>query len=168
MNSFLLKFSSLPSVVQASSEDETKTNTFSAAQKLVVDETGKLLAALIDAEQKASNTRQPIDNMILERKSKLVSELLAGYNSMDSDHLKDMSWINPVLLSICVQSQSDAIRASIQKLMRRTSTASEAPYPPPELPATDNGSDTEEQDNAGGDEEMGHDQSEEVASTEEE
>jgi hypothetical protein len=43
---------------------------------------------------------------------------------MDSDHLIDMVWISPVLLSSCIQSKNEDVRNSVQMLVKLTSPAS--------------------------------------------
>jgi hypothetical protein len=128
MNHFLLKLASTKEVVQAPSNDNAKTNRYVAAQKLVIDETQRLLTCFLDAERAASQYRpKEPDEAMHGRLVALVIELLKGYSNMDSTHLKDMAWISPVLLSSCIQSRNEDIRQAVQKLVQLTSPASSAP-----------------------------------------
>uniref|UniRef100_A0A7S3P3I7 SEC7 domain-containing protein n=1 Tax=Amphora coffeiformis TaxID=265554 RepID=A0A7S3P3I7_9STRA len=125
MNHFLLNLASMKEVVQAPADADAKTNRHTAAQKLVVDETQGLLTRFLDAERTASQYRhEDADEKLHARLVALVLELLKGYINMNSDHLKDMTWISPVLLSSCIQSKNENVRNSVQKLVQLTSPAS--------------------------------------------
>ena len=130
MNHFLLNLASMKDVVQAPTDADAKTNRHTAAQKLIVDETQGLLTRFLDAERTASQYRHAgSDEKIHARLVALVIELLKGYINMDSNHLKDMSWISPVLLSSCIQSKNADVRNSVQKLVQLTSPASSSSLP---------------------------------------
>ena len=130
MNHFLLKLASVKAVVQAPSDGDAKSNRYTAAQKLVVDETQRLLSCFLGAERAASQYRHAdSDEALHERLVALVLELLKGYVKMGAEHLADMSWISPVLLSSCIQSKNEEVRNAVQKLVQLTSPASAKPPP---------------------------------------
>jgi hypothetical protein len=96
-----------------------------------------MLMSFVEKERAASKYRHSeVDDIIYIRSMALVTELLSGYASMDTDHLKQMAWISPVLLSSCIQSKNEEIRLMVQKLVGRASPApsSPAPYPSPAKP----------------------------------
>ena len=125
MNRFLLNLASMKDVVQASSDADSKTNRNTAAQKLIVDETQRLLTRFLEAERVAAQNRaKESEKEYHARLIALVLELLKGYINMDSEHLREMAWISPVLLSSCIQSKNEEIRNAVQKLVQLTSPAS--------------------------------------------
>jgi len=123
-------------VAQAPTDADGKTNRFAAAQKLVLDETQRLLAAFLKSESAASAySPSDTDIAVHKRLTDLVSELLSGYNQMDPEHIKDMEWINPVLLGAGIQSKNAEVRLSVQKFVQHTSPTPN-PYPaPPKVPS---------------------------------
>jgi hypothetical protein len=134
MNRFLLQLAAMKDLAQAPPDADPKTNRFAAGQKLIVDETQRLLTAFLVRERAASQYRPPELDEILHRKlTGLVTELLSGLNQMGSDHLKDMAWIDSVLLGTCIQSKNESIRLAVQKLVQRTAPTPN-PYPIPPKP----------------------------------
>jgi hypothetical protein len=132
MNRFVLQLASMKDVVQNPIGENTKTDR-GKAQTLVVDETQRLLSGFLVTERAASQYRATEEEeAIHSRFLALVKELLTEYNNMESEHLKDMHWINPVLLSSCIQSKNGEIRGVVQKLVQRTSPVLPSPaYPAP-------------------------------------
>jgi hypothetical protein len=127
MNRFLLVLASMKDIRLAPLDADTKTNKFAAGQHLVIDETQRLLATLLRREHKATEYYHTENDEALHvRIATLVKELLSGYNKMDSEHLRDMAWINPVLLESCIQSKNEEIRLSVQKLVKKISASSPA------------------------------------------
>lgn len=111
MNRFLLQLAAMKEVAQAPADADVKNNRFAAGQKLVVDSTQAMLDSFVKKEKAASEYRHPkADEIVYERYTALVNELLSGYGNMDSDHLHDMAWISPVLLSSCIRSKNEDIR----------------------------------------------------------
>jgi hypothetical protein len=134
MNRFLLQLTSIQELVQAPPEGDVKANKFAAGQKLVVDETHRLLTAFLDRERAASQYRPAeLDEILHKKLTGLVTELLSGLNQMSADHLKDMAWIDSVLLGTCIQSKNESIRLAVQRLVQRTAPTPN-PYPIPPKP----------------------------------
>ena len=132
MNRFLLQLASMKEVAEAPSDADIKSNRFAAAQKSVVDETERLLVCFLEKERAAAEYRHTdTDEAFHKRFTALVTELLAGYNNMDAEHLKNMSWINPILLDSCIQSKNEDIRLAVRKLVQRTSPFELTPNPIP-------------------------------------
>ena len=99
-----------------------KSNRFPAGQKLVVDMTQALLDSFVKKEKAASEYRHSKeDENVYKRYTALVTELRSGFGNMDSNHLQEMSWISPVLLSSCIRSKNEDIRLMVQKLVAKTS-----------------------------------------------
>lgn len=122
----------MPEVATAAADSESESNNFLSAQHCIVDETKRLLDGFLNAEKKASEYRHTtLDELVHARFTVLVTELLSGFNHMETEHLKNMSWISPTLLGSCIQSKNESIRSAVQTLVQRTSHASQAPYPKP-------------------------------------
>jgi hypothetical protein len=132
MNRFVLQLASMKDVVQNPFGENVKTDR-AKAQTLVLDETQRLLSAFLVTERAASQYRATEEEEAFHsRFLALVKELLTEYNNMESEHLKDMDWINPVLLSSCIQSKNGDIRGVVQKLVQRTAPVLPSPaYPAP-------------------------------------
>jgi hypothetical protein len=134
MNRFLLHLASMKGVVQAPPDADLKTNRFAAGQKLISDEIQRLLTGFLLREKAAAQYRHTERDEVLHGKfAALVMELLSGLIKMDADHLKDMAWIDSVLLGTCIQSKNEEIRMAVQKLVQRTSPTPN-PYPVPVKP----------------------------------
>ena len=100
-------------------------NPVAEAQKVVKEQTQKLLSVCIAKEaaglQKGC-TREDLE--IGKASTALVLSFLAGFDSMDADHLSYLDWLNPVLLSWCTRSQNQSIQKGVQQLLEKTSPAS--------------------------------------------
>jgi hypothetical protein len=131
MNRLLLQLAAMKEISQALDLDP-KVNRNAAGQRLVVDETQRLLSKFLEAEKAASEYRHTsVDDALHLRFASLVKELLTGFQNMGTEHLKDMSWLNPVLLGSCIQSKNEEIRFAVQKLVQSTTPGSTTPYPAP-------------------------------------
>jgi hypothetical protein len=131
MNRFLLQLAAVKEIAQAPADADTKSDRFAMGQKLVMDETQRLLAAFLKRENIASHSHHTETEEALHiRYTNLVKELMAGYNKMDTRHLQDLAWINPILLGTCIQSKNEDVRLAVQKLVQRTQEAP-TPYPSP-------------------------------------
>jgi hypothetical protein len=135
MNRLLLQLASMKEIVEAPADADPKTNRFATGQKLVADLTQGMLIAFVEKERLASKYRNSaVEKAIYVRITALVNELLAGYGNMDAAHLQKMFWINPVLLSSCIQSKNEEIRLMVQKLVNRTSLPKDPPGKQPAVP----------------------------------
>lgn len=134
MNRLLLQLAAMKDIVEAPPDADPKTNRFATGQKLVADLTQGMLIAFVEKERLASKYRNSFaEKAIYVRLTHLVNELLAGYGNMDPAHLQKMCWINPVLLSSCIQSKNEEIRLMVQKLVGRTSIPKDPPGKQPTL-----------------------------------
>ncbi|GKY90351.1 hypothetical protein MPSEU_000009100 [Mayamaea pseudoterrestris] len=134
MNRFILQLVSTKEIAQAPTDADPKSNRFAAGQKLVADETQRLLAYFLKSETTVAQYQHDArDDARHVRFTTLVNELLSGYNKMDGEHLKDIAWINPILLGTCIQSKNEDIRLAVQKLVQRTAPKP-TPYPAPTTP----------------------------------
>lgn len=132
MNRFLLQLASNKEIAHAPPDFDPKTNRYAAGQKLVMDETQRLLTKFLAVERAAAEYRHtPADEAMNVRFVKLVKELLSGFQNMGSDHLIEMSWINPILLGSCIQCKNEDIRFAVQKLVQSTTPGKTTPYPEP-------------------------------------
>jgi hypothetical protein len=128
MNRLLLQLASIKEIVESPPEADPKINRFATGQKLVSDLTQGMLIAFVEKERLASKYRTSfVEKAVYVRITSLVNELLAGYGNMDPSHLQNMYWINPVLLSSCIQSKNEEIRLMVQKLVSRTSVPKDPP-----------------------------------------
>ena len=136
MNRFVLQLASMKQIAEAPPDADPKTNRYLAGQKLVADETQRLLAFFLKSENTVAQYQHDgRDDALHSRFTAIVNELLSGFNKMDSDHLKDIAWINPVLLGTCIQSKNEEIRLVVQKLVQRTAPTP-SPYPSPATPVS--------------------------------
>ena len=125
-------------IAHAPADLDPKTNRHAAGQKLVMDETQRLLSVYLVAEKAASEySHTPTDEALSGRFTDLVKELLSGLQNMGPDHLREMSWINPILLGSCIQSKNEKIRLAVQKLVQSTTPGSTTPYPAPPVKKED-------------------------------
>jgi Sec7 domain/Domain of unknown function (DUF1981) len=137
INRLVLQLVAMPEIVQAPANVDPKTNRFAQGQKLVIELTEGLLMSYLQAEEAALTYRHSeLDEIWHKRYNDLVEEFLIGLGTMEDDHLKQMSWMSPVLLSSCIRSKSETIRGMVQTLVARTSPAPTptAPYPSPQAP----------------------------------
>ena len=134
INRLVLQLVAIPEIVEAPSNVDPKTNRFVQGQKLVIELTEGLLMSYLQTEEAALTYRHTeLDAFWHKRYNDLVEEFLIGLGTMEDDHLKQMSWMSPVLLSSCIRSKSEAIRGMVQTLVARTSPAPTPtqPYPSP-------------------------------------
>lgn len=139
LNRFVLQLASVEDIAKAPSEGDAKTNRAIAGKKLVFEETQRLLVSFLEKENAATqygHTEQ--DEAVYIKFTALVKELLTGYNSMDAEYLKSMSWINTVLLGSCIQSKNEDIRLAVQKLVNRTTPAQPNTARPPDAEGSGN------------------------------
>jgi Domain of unknown function (DUF1981)/Sec7 domain len=140
INRLVLQLVAMPEIVQAPANVDPKTNRFAQGQKLVIELTEGLLMSYLQVEEAALMYRHSeLDEIWHERYNDLVEEFLIGLGTMEDDHLKQMSWMSPVLLSSCIRSKSETIRGMVQTLVARTSPVPTptAPYPSPQAPPTE-------------------------------
>jgi rhodanese-related sulfurtransferase len=131
MNRFILQLASVKEIAQAPADADVKSNRFAAGRKLVAEETQRLLSYFLKSEHAAAQySHYAKDEALHTRYTSLVMELLSGFGKMDGEHLKDLAWINPVLLGTCIQSKNENIRLAVQKLVQRMAPTP-SPYPAP-------------------------------------
>lgn len=138
INRLVLQLAAMSEVAEAPAIADPKTNRFLQGQKQVIEWTEGMLMSFVQKEEAALLYRRTeMDELIYKRYTGLVQELLAGYGNMDDEHLQQMHWISPVLLSSCIRSKNEDVRIMVQKLVSRTSPAPHpvAPYPSPAKPS---------------------------------
>lgn len=133
MNRLLLQLATNKEIIQAPTTLDPKLNRNAAGQKLLLDETRRLLEKYLIVERAAGEYRAKRECvLLLPRMTSLVQELLSGYLVMGGEYLKDMAWLNPVLLDSCIQCKNDDIRSIVQKLVQETTGSTNvSPYPSP-------------------------------------
>lgn len=116
---------SMDSIAQTSSSTDTETATLVAeAQKVVREQTQKFLAACIAKETAVSLKGHSQDDVVLyEASRKLVLNFLSSFDEMDTNRLRNLEWLNPVLLSWCTRSKYEPIQKAVHDLLEKTSPA---------------------------------------------
>ena len=82
-------------------------------QHVLKDETDSLLRAFLAKESNESTSSVEMRNI-----SKMASDILECFNSLDDDKISLMKWLSP-LLSVCIQTNDTTIRTSVQILLTR-------------------------------------------------
>jgi len=83
-------------------------------QHVLKDETNSLLRAFLSKESNESSSAIEMRNM-----SKMASDILECFNSLNDDKIAVMNkWLSP-LLSVCIQTNNTTIRTSVQILLTR-------------------------------------------------
>lgn len=135
INRLILQLVSMVEIVQVPASTDPKVNRFAQGQKLVLELTEGLLTSFVQMEDVSMQYRHTnIDTVIYNRYTDLVQELLTGFGMMDDEYVRQMSWMNPVLLSSGIRCKNESIRLMVQKLVARTSSA--APVTVPSTTAT--------------------------------
>jgi hypothetical protein len=142
INRLLLQLAAIAEIAAAPPGADPKSNRFAQGQKQVIELTEELLVSFVQKEEAASAYRHTeMDELVYKRFTGLVQELLAGFGNMDDDHLKEMSWISPVLLSSCIRSKNEDVRLMVQKVVSRTAGSTPAKEKDADKPvSTGNGS----------------------------
>lgn len=95
------------------------------AQKVVKEQTQKLLSACVSKEsaglQKGCSNE---DRELGKASTTLVLAFLSGFDSLNVEHLHHLDWLNPVLLSWCTRSKTESIQKAVHDLLEKTSPAS--------------------------------------------
>ncbi|KAL7558124.1 hypothetical protein ACA910_013180 [Epithemia clementina (nom. ined.)] len=119
MNRFLLQLASMEQVVvggAGSEGDEAKL--YKTAQGLIMGETEDLLVRFVEAELALASSATKQNVALHKRLAKLAKALIKGYNNMRHEHILNMTWLNPTLLSSCNQSRDEEVIALIQKFVK--------------------------------------------------
>jgi len=126
MMRMIVALASMDSIALTPSSSDTEATTRVAeAQKVVREQTQKFLAACIAKETAASQKGYSQDDVVLyEASRKLVLDFLSSFDQMDTNHLHNLEWLNPVLLSWCTRSKYEPIQKAVHDLLEKTSPAS--------------------------------------------
>ena len=84
-----------------------------ACQHVLKEETESLLHAFLKKE--ADESSSPVD---MRNVSKMVTDILEGFNGLSDEKLSTMKWLSPVL-STCIQTNNTSLRTSVQILLTR-------------------------------------------------
>ena len=83
-------------------------------QHVLKDETNSLLRAFLSKESNESSSAIEMRNI-----SKMASDILECFNSLNDDKIAVMNkWLSP-LLSVCIQTNNTTIRTSVQILLTK-------------------------------------------------
>ncbi|CAB9499510.1 inhibited guanine nucleotide-exchange protein 1 [Seminavis robusta] len=125
MSSIILSLAPTQSVAYTPAPSDPTASIVAEAQKVVKEQTQKLLSAFIAKENTASQKgASPDDTVLYEVSRDLVLEFLSGFGKMDSAILHHLDWLNPVLLSWCTRSKHKPIQQAVHDLLENTSPAS--------------------------------------------
>jgi len=134
MNRFLLQLAANEEVAVALAEDDPKTNRYRAAQKFVIDETQHLLKTFVRTEKNvAQGNASPIQEELHKRFTKLAKELVKGLVNLRHEHVLKMTWLNPILLSSCLESKNEDVLEGIRKFVEMTETEPKTDPKPAEM-----------------------------------
>ena len=126
----IVSLASLESIAAATSGSEE----VAEAQKVIREQTQKFLSGLIAKENVASEKGHTNDEVVLnDGYRKLVLEFLSSFDKIETTDLRHLEWLNPVLLTWCTRSKSEAIQKGVHDLLEKTSPASAKPEAKSEL-----------------------------------
>lgn len=120
----IVSLASLETIAAASAGSEDVTE----AQKIIREQTQKFLSGCIAKENSASEKGHTNDDVVLnDAYRKLVLDFLSGFDKLETEHLRHLDWLNPVLLTWCTRSKSEALQKGVHDLLEKTSPASAKP-----------------------------------------
>lgn len=126
MNRFILQIVAMNEIAEANFAQDVKTNRAAAGQKLVMEETRKLISKYLEVERIALEYGHTyVDEVLHARFTELLKELLNGVYSLDALHLHSIQWITPILLG-GISCKNEEILGLTQKLVRRVSSTPES------------------------------------------
>eukprot|EP00536_Pseudo-nitzschia_multiseries_P010206 jgi/Psemu1/242765/estExt_Genewise1.C_3050016 len=116
MNRFLLQVAAMKEMEGTAVEGTRQ----EAAQDVIKEQTQALVSAFLAKEAVVNGEGKKLswDMKSFDKLMNLVQDMLAGYTKLTDEHLKQMSWLNPVLSS-CIHTSNEDIRLAIQKLVER-------------------------------------------------
>jgi hypothetical protein len=130
MNRFVLHLASMKDLMITSSASDAgsdATNRTATAHAVVRDQTQSLISAFLNLEASINIDKpHPVDTALFARLTALVTDLLSGYEKLDDETLRHLTWLSPVLSS-CIQSSNQSIRMVVQRLVQRTYQSTPAP-----------------------------------------
>jgi hypothetical protein len=125
MSSFILSLATMESVAITPPDSDASASLVAESQKVVKEQTQKLLAAFVAKEaaalQKGANSE---DVALYEASRDMVLELLSDFSKADNTILPYLDWLNPSLLTWCTRSKSRPIQTAVHDLLEKTSPAS--------------------------------------------
>lgn len=127
LNRFILQLAATNEVAVADADvtEDSKTNRAAAGQKLVIDETRKLITKYLEVERAALEYGHTYTDELLHAKfTDLLKELLNGFFALDPFHLHSMQWITPILLG-GIGCKKEEILTLTQRLVTRVSSTPE-------------------------------------------
>jgi hypothetical protein len=139
LNRFILQIAALNESADVHASEDGKPIRTTAGQKLVMEETRKLIAKYLEVERIALDYGHThADEVVYAKFTELLKELLNGFFSFDAFHLHSMQWITPILLG-GIGCKKEEILSLTQKLVTRVSST-------PEIAAKENVSANNEND----------------------
>ncbi|GAX26099.1 hypothetical protein FisN_42Hh007 [Fistulifera solaris] len=141
LNRFILQIAAMSESTDPHTPDDGKPVRTTAGQKLVTEETRKLIAKYLEVERVALEYGHThADELVYAKFTDLLKELLNGFFSFDAFHLNSMQWITPILLG-GIGCKKEEILSLTQKLVTRVSSTPEPEKAPKEDGSADNESD---------------------------
>lgn len=117
MNRFLIGLASMEKVVMAGEDGGDDAKLYESAQKLVLVETQNLLVSFVKSELTLASSGNKQNVALHNRITKLAKELITGYSSMRPEHIHNMTWLSPILLSSCFQSKNEEVLSVVQRFV---------------------------------------------------
>jgi hypothetical protein len=100
-------------ILSLTSQTDASTLENAQFQHVLKEETESLLHAFLKKE--ADESSSPVD---MRNVSKMVTDILEGFNGLSDEKLSTMKWLSPVL-STCIQTNNTSLRTSVQILLTR-------------------------------------------------
>jgi hypothetical protein len=125
MSSFILSLATMESVAITPPGSDESAILVAESQKVVKEQTQKLLAAFVAKEAAAFQKGASNDDVALYEASRdMIQEFLSDFGKADNSILPYLDWLNPVLLTWCTRSKSKPIQTAVHDLLEKTSPAS--------------------------------------------
>ena len=125
LNRFILQLVATNEVAIADAAEDSKSNRAAVGQKMVMEETRKLITKYLEVERTALEYNHTYTDELLHAKfAGLLKELLNGFYSLDPFHLYSMPWITPILLG-GISCKKEEILTLTQRLVTRVSSTPE-------------------------------------------
>ena len=107
------------------SDSDESANLVAESQKVVKEQTQKVLAAFITKESVALKKGASKEDVVLyEALRDMVLACLSDFGKTDTRILPHLDWLNPIFLSWCTRSKSKSIQTAVHDLLEKTSPAS--------------------------------------------
>jgi len=125
MSRLIISLAAMDSVAITLPDSDSGAASVAEAQKVVKEQTQKLLSACIAKEAAGLQKGCSPEESVLGKSSvALIMAFLSGFASMERSHLRHLEWLNSTLLTWCTRSKTESIQKSVHDLLEITSPAS--------------------------------------------